>query len=144
MKVTMSKVGSEARKENPPIGVKWAPKKKKPKVSYAIMPKTSYGRGIMVAEFSTKARAEEYLRGMNFPWNYRIKRREEYEYEDPPEENPAPAKKTPARSAAPKVWSVFADRAENPVAMFRTREDAVTFAQARANTSGKQMRVAEE
>ncbi len=50
----------------------------------------------------------------------------------------------PVLNPAPKVWSVFADRAENPVAMFRTREDAVTFAQARANTSGKQMRVAEE
>lgn len=89
MKVTMGKVGSEALKENPPIGVKWLPKKGKPKITYAILPKTSAGRGIMLGEFSTKARAEEYMRGLTSPWNYRIKKIEEYEYEDPPEENPA-------------------------------------------------------
>lgn len=97
MKITKGKVGSEVRKENPPIGVKWLPKKGKPKITYAILPKTSAGRGIMLGEFSTKARAEEYMRSLTSPWNYRIKKIEEYEYEEPPEENPARKNPAPAK-----------------------------------------------
>ena len=135
MKITKGKVGSEARKENPPIGVKWLPKKGKPKITYAILPKTSAGRGIMLGEFSTKARAEDYMRSLTSPWNYRIKKIEEYEYEEPPEENPA--RKTPARkTAAPakvKTWAVYKVGMKTPVAVFASRADAVKFGQSWAD-----------
>lgn len=150
MKVTMSKVGSETRgraksaQRNP----KMTPRQQVTRWSKDMGLRVSSGDGFVfisdprsewsetfddwpqAMEWARKAYDAKRDEGKPWPWDVK--------------KNPAPAKKTPARSAAPKVWSVFADRAENPVAMFRTREDAVTFAQARANTTGKQMRVSEE
>lgn len=142
MKITKGKVGSEVRKENPPIGVKWLPKKGKPKITYAILPKTSAGRGIMLGEFSTKARAEEYMRSLTSPWNYRIKKIEEYEYEEPPEENPARKRAAPAKKTAP-AYAVVKVGMRTPLAVFAKRSDAVAFGQSWADIHKAPVRVIE-
>lgn len=140
MKVTMSKVGSETRGR-----AKAARRNPADPAPYTVTWKSSVTRRINSSSSRTKAEAVREARALAREGEKDISVSRyspetgavEIEWRETPP-------KSAAQNPAPKVWSVFADRAENPVAMFRTREDAVTFAQARANTTGKQMRVAEE
>jgi hypothetical protein len=136
MKITKAKVGSES--SNPA---------KAPARIWNVFPKV--GKRYLVGSFSTKARAEDYVRTLNAPWNYKIvpgtKR----------DDNPAKPKRrpgvvrmvneeinrmtatNPARETMLYVVHV-ADSQGNPaydIAKFRKRADALQYARAYADAN---------
>ena len=99
---------------------------------WLVVPRT--GRSYIVGAFSTKEIAEGYMRTLNAPWNYKIKRAAA--------ERPArkPVAKPRANPAAAKLYTVHTvtgdGKPRDPIAHFRKRADALTYAKAYAKAYG--------
>jgi hypothetical protein len=118
VKITPKMVGAEAKKKNP-AARRWL-----------VLPRT--GRSYIVGSFSTEEIAKRYVQTLNAPWNYKVQR----------EAAPRRIRKPVARAENPAatLYTVHTATGEgkprDPIAHFRKRADALTYARAYAKSYG--------